>query len=459
MKNLFALALLLCALSARAQVQWKYIGAEVVDNGWALKLTLSTSPDLGNAPAVTNLAFFNGLGTNNSLTATAAMTLSVTSPGFDDVGQSNTIQRSVYGTRLLRLAYPMQNTNAVIAENVTNVVCRIALSEYIYSQDIVTITALAGAVASTNLSAFTNSAAFTAQTVTNSSTQGYQKVIANWSWPGYQLITNSSFQVRAVAFHRDGRQGRPIRVMRFVASSNNGTPSTNWVTSPIVDKSLGDAVPVVEYVGNLDCSTFTNGSLIRCDFTAYPWIGTTNYAVTDTFDNAQFQPSGDWASITNVCDRTGAYGVSYAVVSGTNHSGTAGVVVQSFNAASPPLAFGTIAQAQIAICASNVLWYGGRNDAGAAWIYCRGSNNWTGAGTPAGTVPNTWLNIAGYPGDPITGSWILRQSDNYTLKGRERFTSLYISNTAALLMYSPTASHVAWVDPVSYTHLTLPTID
>src|SRR3990172_12051062 len=100
MRILFALLLLLPwrLLAAVGDIT----GAEVETNGWVIKLYISGLNTNGN--------FFNGMGTNNSLTATNALRLKLTSMGFNGDGNGITVERSVYGTKILRMPYPSQIT-------------------------------------------------------------------------------------------------------------------------------------------------------------------------------------------------------------------------------------------------------------------------------------------------------------------------------------------------------------
>src|SRR5207244_4201017 len=61
--------------------------------------------------------------------------------------------------------------------------------------------------------------------------------------------------------------------------------------------------------------------------------------------------------------------------------------------------FDSISRAAAAIAGTNSLVYG-RNDCAGARIFIRGTNSFIGAGgSPPSTMGNTWLTIAGYPGD------------------------------------------------------------
>jgi hypothetical protein len=361
------------------------ISAAVETNGWVCRIEVA----LG-----TNSQFFNGFGANNTLTATNNLRLDLVSMGFDDAGNGIQVARSVYGTKLMRRPYP----DYLIQDCMTNdgggiVTLRIALSDYVFVQDSnITATLRAGAIVQTNTS--TASAAAAGLTVTNLSTLVYPRVLGNWTWPGFQRWTNATEYLQAVCFHCSGQKQRPVRAVRFVAS--DGTTSvTNWQTRMRIDRPMGDAVPFAEYIGAMNNAALATGAVIRCDFTAWPWIGD---AALDTFDNVNDGVTPYYASITNVCDAPGgAWGGAVAVVSGTNF--TTGTVVKEkdFDPANPPAAFTNIAMAEYALAQFNSNTYG-RLDLGGSTVYLRETNHHWADNHNCGTLPRTWLQVKPFPG-------------------------------------------------------------
>jgi len=49
-----------------------------------------------------------------------------------------------------------------------------------------------------------------------------KRSVAKWSWPPFWRITTNTYQLRAVAFHGDARNGRPVRAVKFWAVDENG---------------------------------------------------------------------------------------------------------------------------------------------------------------------------------------------------------------------------------------------
>ena len=382
MKRYLSLLFLLVALRCWGAAG-DILGAEIQTNGWVLKVWVSEID--------TNGAFSFGFGTNGSGTSTVVLT--GTCAGFDDVGASNRMNLTVYGTKQLRKPYPYNTNNDVVASGSDSVI-QIALSDYITPDWAGTISFAANF--------YSNSASATF-TPTNSSQTAWPSPVANWSWPGRQLISGSTMTLRTVAFGHHPQQGRPVRVVKFIAQDTSGNATTNYVTIPTIDSTAGDAVPIVEYIASMNISSFTQSNLVRCDFIAYPWAGT-NFL--STLDGVNANPP-EYAPITNVCNRLLTYGEGVvAVVDSASGSDSTGAVVTNFNYLSPPAAFLSIAGAANAINNTNKVWFS-RTNVGGATIYCRASTNnynWTGGTVSAGNAAPCWVTVATYPGD--ARAWI-----------------------------------------------------
>lgn len=430
MKRFLSALVLLWAVSAFGAVVYK--SATIEPLGMTLNIVL--------APEGTNGDFNFGFGANFS--GASAIVLSISSQWYDDLGNAVTLTENSYVTKQMRMAYPNNALNDVTNTTGSDTTIRLAISRPIFSGDTVTVTASANWYSN-------NVPATNVMAVVNNSTLAHPKCIANWSWLGYQCIQSNTMPLRVVAFHRSGRQGRPVRVVKFTVQDQHSHTATAFVTTLTIDRSIPDAVPICEYVASMDISGMTALDQLRCDFKVFPWVGDSG-AILDTSDGVNNGLTGNYGPITNLCDRSLTYGTAFAVVSTTNNAGSDGVVSKTFSAGSPPLAFDTIAHAYSAMVASNssASWYS-RNDAGAGWIYLREtttSHDWTGAGAATGNTPATWVNIAAYPGAVQTNCWVGSQSTAFELKGREHFYGLYLSNSAAIFVYSPTVTHAAWFD-------------
>lgn len=439
--------LLLCVLRCSAAFT-NVVGLEVETNGWVLRATIG-----GDAAGSigTNGNFFNGFGLNNTLSSNT-LTVTVTSMGYDDAGAGKQVQRTVYGTKNLRRPYPMQNTNDIIATEATgtNVVFRIALSDFIYSTDSnLTATAIGGWISGTNGNS-TNVSAISGQTITNSSTLVHPKCIANWSRPGWNHETNITVTLGVVAFHRSAQNGRPVRLVKFSAADLTGHVVTTNVLVPEIDKAYGDAVPIVEYIGRLDCSSLSNNTPIRCDFMAIPWVGNTN-AVVDTADAVNTAPSPYYAGITNTFDTNFAQKVTIAVVDSVNGNDTNGKATNTtagvVGSPAEALPFLTLGRAITAIAGTNNILYG-RNDYGRGIIYLtNGFHSYCGSSATPGNVANAWVTITHHPAATRADVNLQRLLTGSTTGGtRLKFYDLTISATNGLADTAASVRAEYWFD-------------
>jgi hypothetical protein len=405
--------------------EWPYIGGSVEASGSVYKLKLSTSPNLGSAAAVTNLNFFNGFGTNNSLSSTTALVLTVSSSGFNDAGAAITVSRTVYGTKILRLPYGLQNTNDVIAESTTNVNVRIWLSDFIYAGETVTATAISGAVASTNLSAFTNSAAFASKSVTNNSTLQYSNapVLGNWLSVDSDIAPSSIKLLSFVAYHRDGQSGRPVRAVRFWSSDQHGNFVTQIVTQPIMVRGPATGLAVSKYQIAMDYSSLSNLDVITNNVIAYPWIGDVNTCLI-TADGKNLQPTPLYSPLRVQNNRNSLYGQAFAVVLTSGGNDATGVVTSNWNVSTPPAPFATMARAANACQLSNKIWFT-RQDVGGSTIWCsNGTHNVFGASSSYGTNSTTYITVAGYPGVNRDGVQLTNTSGDSQIGQKIHLTNL-----------------------------------
>lgn len=407
-------------------------GAEIEASGWTMRVFIEGMR--------TNGTTFNfGLGTNNSLTGNEKIKLTLTQPGFDDTGTSNNVNTIIYGTKQLRKPYPEQATMDVITNSGAGVIVRVALSEYIYAGD-GTITATIGAGFYGDGSISNNSGIVT---VTNNSVQSHQKCIANWSWPGWNRITNNTMTLRAVGFHRSGREGRPLRVMKFQATDGY-TTQVVYRTQMEIDRTIGDPVAVQEYIANIDVSGFTNLTRLRCDFTAYPWVGNTNSTLTTTDGiNTGFTPL--YAPQTNFLDRLLAWGNVWAIVSPSGNDSTGMVGRDALSAATN--AFLTINGAATRIAASNNVWYSHNDLAGAVIYLMDGNYQWTGGSSSYGNViTNCWVEVTKYPTSEVGNVVITNQSGSKQLKELTKLSNVKMFYNAGGTKICFDGEDVLWIN-------------
>lgn len=427
MRYLLSIFLALAPLWAMGAVTIKQ--ANVESSGWVLNVTMGSND--------TNGGFNFGFGTNNS--GASAIVLSVTSPGYDDTGATNTITRTIYGTKQLRLSYPNQSLNDCTASG-ADVIIRMALSQCTFSGDSsITMTSASNWYSN-------NVPATNAMTVVNNSTAAYPKCIANWTYPGWQLVGNP-MRLRMVGFHQSAVNGRPLACVQFIVQDTHANKTTNTVTSMTIDRTLPDAVPTGEYIADVSTTVFTNLDLLRCDFIAFPRIGDST-AVFDTTANTYSQVTPMPAAITNTLDRVGrAYTAAIAVVDAAGSDANGRVSTNT-----DPTAIGSgqyflsIAKAANQIQATNNNAPFSHNDVGGGIIYIKGTiTNWMGASSTYGVTPSVWVTITNYPGDTVSLTTALGNGNMGSGSGRLKLAGITISsgnlffNTEALWF-----DHVIW---------------
>ena len=371
------------------------------------------------------------LGTNNA-TTTNTPYFTVTSQGYDNSGNATTITRTVYATNYERKIYPSDATANETA-GAGFVTVRVALSDWIYSSDTLTFTAPA-----TFYTQGSGNNTVSGLSVTNNSVEAYPKVIANWSYPGYSRITGSTFNLRAVAFHRSAQQGRPVRAVKYTCADQHSNTATNIVTSPTIDGTLGDAEPVIEYIGTINTSGLTQGDVLTCNFIAYPWYGDSG-SILNTGDGANTMPTPLYAPQTYLLDKTGAYGSTVAVVDPVSGVNATGVAVDSAtfngtndNATTHP--FLNIFAAANAIAAYNNTNHS-RNDVGGGVIYLKeGSHVWTGGTLTAGAKANAnaWVTVTKFPGATRANVLISSAGNDKLLAHKLKLEDVRITNSTVI---------------------------
>lgn len=415
---LFCLPLRL--MSAPGDVLWLTVGT----NGWDAYLAVQ------------------GLNTNGtynlSPTTNNRLRLTVTSMAFDDSGNGTTTQREILGTYRVRKPVPNEGIADEQIIDSTNVVLRIALSDLIYSRDSnITVSVKSALYVAGGV---TNNAA-SGITVTNLSTLNYPATIANWSWPGWQRISNSTHTLRAVAFHKFAEQGRPVRAVEF--SATDGTTSmTNIVTRPTVDWSMGDALPFAEYIGRLTVpAAWTNGAIVTNHFRAIPWVGDN---IRSTYDGVHSEPGVFWRPQRSFNDVSNRLGITIAVVA-TNGSSSGVASTNALDTGSPPAAFANVNQAAAAIAATNNIIYG-RNSVDGAIIYVQeGEHLWTGGSASTGNPIQTWVEITRWPLHAAENVVFTNHSGSRSINGLLKISEVRIDSESA--QHITQATNV-WLDRV-----------
>ena len=157
--------------------------------------------------------------------------------GFDATGAATSYAESVRLGKRVRQPYPNQATLTANA---------VALTDYVYSTD-------------------------TIVGVANNSTEISPKPVANWSLVGRKVVGNA-LTLELVAFHRNGRAGKPVACVEFRASDGT-TTVTAKVSTLVVSPEAGDRAAVLVYRATLDITALADGALITANAKVLPWIG------------------------------------------------------------------------------------------------------------------------------------------------------------------------------------------
>jgi hypothetical protein len=374
----YLLSLLLCcsAFGAAGDIT----SATVLDNGWQLQVVISGTE--------TNGAFANGLGANNTLTGSEGATVTVLSPGFNDDATTNQTTRILYGTKLVRFPHPNHAYSDTTTDG-SSVTIKIALSDYIYNEDLVTVDFADGMYSTNALS----SASASSVSVVNNSTQAYPKVIANWSWRGFRVIDTEHMDLRAVAFHFAAKDGKPVARVEFRVRDSGDNWFTNALTSMEIDRSMPDAHPVPEYVGRFATNTLASG-LVECNVRVWPWIGTEAH-IFDSANQAEFAKPY-CIPLTNAVN----YPRVRAFVNASTGNDTTGIAAteEYWSGNNSPNRFATIAGAVNRIYTTNAAFYSRPGTSGGLIFVEAGSYNFLGATVTHENGPDVECVIQAAPG-------------------------------------------------------------
>lgn len=180
----------------------------------------------------------------------------VTRQGFDAAGAATTHVDTLYLTKRVRQAYPAQASFTANSQ---------ALSDYVYATD-----TMAGAV--------------------NGSTEASPKPVAAWVMTDRRVVGNS-LDLECVAFHRNGRGGKPVACVVFRATDGTTTVSST-ASAMVVSPGGYDRCAVLVYRATIDVSSLSDNANITCNAKVYPWIGDSG-SVLDSADQSaarEFSP-------------------------------------------------------------------------------------------------------------------------------------------------------------------------
>ncbi len=419
-------------------------------NGWVAEIDIENIPtggtyDMGITPSTPS----------NAIDANAKVKFTVTSPGYDTSGNPTTTTRYVYGTSWLRQPYPNQASPDEVATGGTTTV-RVSLSENIYAGD--TVAVAIGSGFYTN-GALTN-AGVTNFSATNNSTNAYPKPVGRWAWAPYERV-KSDFLLEAVAFHRFGQNAKPLAAVVFICqdehSNSHSITATNMTVSSRNDPAnTGNKVLV--YAATMPISPFTQGDVITCNFTAYPWVGNASALLKSDLaangGDGVAQPDERLGPFELLNDKDGTYGEPCAIVSSTGQASVASAWVylscadaEAAYAADNTLAYADIGRAAQAIRVFNGANYG-HNDPGGGTIALQ-AQNYSNPGTAPGATmgtQKTWLTIR--PASNVAcQAPVINANGNTPLRAQKlKYSCVSTLTTTGNTFHGTEATDILWLD-------------
>lgn len=357
------------------------LSAVVRADGWSMDVTIE-----GFAVGAT---YDFGSLDDTPATVTAPMfSVAVVSEGYNAAGVLGTINRTVYGTHVVRKPYPNQASKDETVSG-SDLVVRVALSESIYNDDKnggagtsgtnPAVTIAAGWATNTGGASQTSVAA-TALACTNNSTLDYPKCIAQWAWghtPAWKRV-EAAFDIGAIAYHGHG-------IACVTLSATEGANSVSGIaTSKTSHPMSASALYYESYDLAVPLTSMTQGNDITLKFVAYPLVGDADSIIDTSTNTTSTDDIRGLTQITCTCDKTGAL-KDYAVVSSAGNDSTGAKST-------------TLATAE----ASPYLTIGKALASGATVIYCRaGTLDWLGSTPASVTQRNYAIEVSPYPGETV----------------------------------------------------------
>lgn len=409
------------------------IGASVRSDGWTMKITMD---DLATGGTY-NTGWVNSGGVLNlAPSSVPRIVLTVASAGFTSTGTPTTNIRTVHGTIPLVTADLAETIQHQVVGGDLEVI--IGLNEWIYANDTVTVSILNDIY----VNGATSSSPVTNLAVTNQashSANGYFPVDFGWTRPPSQLVSGSTLTVSCWASDRHA-DGQPARCVRFTAT--DGTTTQTIIKSTMEKRPMpGDHNPSAEFVADFDNTQFIQGATVTVNASAYPFIGDASNVFNTTSYSAQ--PTYDPGPLTFVCNKTGAYGTSIALVDAATGVDATGVAYDpaTYNPVTAAK-FATVAGAAVKIAARNNTVYGRNDLSGSVVEVLAGNQVWLGPSGAFGTTPATWLTIRPAAGVADHAVVFNSSSGVYDLTDRVRVERCKLSMTGS----GPTGCNMLWLD-------------
>lgn len=271
----------------------------------------------------------------------AALTLSVSDPGYDASGNATTVNRTITGVSVIRRQYP-NGAGKMISTDGTDLTILVSLDDWIYAGTTIVSATIGGTF-------YTGCVAGgTGATLTNSSVAPYTKPVFGWMNAQQAYNPASTFAVEAITFHRHARSGRQVAAMKITATDGTNNSPTITVASTTLSaiQTQGNIAEV--YAATLDTSGLTAG-LCNVKAKVYPWIGDASAVLDLSTDGIAWPTPLPYTLLRFYSDPAATYGGGIAYV----QVGASGGTVSSTAATARAAPFPTLAAAMNALATWN----------------------------------------------------------------------------------------------------------
>ena len=266
-----------------------------------------------------NLGSGTGLSLQDSDFTNAAVTVTVTSSGYDPTGTLTSLQRSLVGTHIARLPYPNESSEDQ-ATTASGARIRIWLDGSVYAGETATATISALTFVNTAGASETSNAIVDAAVV-NNSTLDYPTITAKidryaGEENGNRVTSNFTIAVTAIA-------GHGVATVRVTAT---GRTSSNvedvFVTSTTSRQRTATTLFAESHEASIPITGFQQGELIDCRVRVYPVIGDAAAIVDTVGATISTDEIRGRNLVTLVCDKDEALETLYLVSpSGSDSTG------------------------------------------------------------------------------------------------------------------------------------------
>lgn len=314
----------------------------VISNSTALDQVVYSGTNIGaNGSGWSAVVKIKGLTSLTGVVDATALTVYVSDPGYDTLGNATTVTRTINGVAHMRRQYPNGGSKQISTDG-ADLYIVVTLDDWIY----VGTTIVSAQITSTF---YPSALAGSMIRVVNSSVTPYPRPL--FGWVNLQQDTcGSTYAVEAVSAHRHARNQSQIACIKF--SGTDGTSTSPVVTTSItaISAIIKQGQPLEVFKATVDMSTLTQGVMCRINAVVYPWIGDASTVLDLSSSGVAWPTSLPDTQLRVLCDRTGGYGGAYAYVK----VGATGGTVSATPATAAASPFPTVQTAMDAIPAWNL---------------------------------------------------------------------------------------------------------